>query len=146
VSTPQVDGAVEGGRRSGSGGNFDLEKLKNSLRLTPIKAPGESVDQAIQRVSNLKRPEKPKAADIEFELESPKGTRKVADTSDVRNDMEGSETQRENISPTDSSASRGSAAVRAGRSNSSSQIPKTATRHRRSNAITLGGEEQKART
>lgn len=41
-------------------GDNSLQQLKDSLRMTPIAKPGESVSQAIQRVSKLRAPPRPK--------------------------------------------------------------------------------------
>ncbi|SMQ46691.1 unnamed protein product [Zymoseptoria tritici ST99CH_3D7] len=103
--------------------------------MTPIAAKGESVDQAISRVSGLKRPERPKVDELDFESKRPKEKKEVGPVVVATEQLE-------NVSPTDTAVGSKSAPIPTRTASSSSQIPRPATRHRRSDAISLSEEEQ----
>ncbi|KJX96944.1 hypothetical protein TI39_contig594g00030 [Zymoseptoria brevis] len=135
MSYPKIESSFAGRNRSGSKSGSGLEQMKSSLRMTPIAAKGESVDQAISRVSGLKRPERPKVDELEYESERTKKKKEVTP-------MMVATEQLENVSPTDTAVGSKSPLIPTRTASSSSQIPRPATRHRRSDAISLSDGEQ----
>lgn len=153
------DTASKGNSLSSKAG---LSELKKSLRMTPIAKAGESEREAAKRLSQLQVPERPKAKDL-AKLSS-RRKRAMEQTTlgslfpvsassgpsgecDVAHDNE-------NVSPTSTAPSNTAtdplqASTQLSSTATSSEgyrsMPEGSTRHRRSNAVTLNGEEAKRR-
>lgn len=141
-------------------GRASLDKLKKSLKMTPIAKAGESVNQAIERVSRLPVPERPKEEDLMDSRSSrksmtassrstlPKPLLPISSDSlaDGERDVAHGD---ENVSPTDVSSDTCPRPAKSTTATSSLQqrngMGSVSNRHRRSNAVVLSGEEAKRR-